>query len=177
MISGYSTSPNHRSPCASCESEPVRRDDEQSANSCSRGSRARMLDHVSCFGGNTATKLTGSEAGSGASSRFASSRPERQASNRPLWPEGDRSCVFLCAKIRRAQDGGRPQDEPAPQCRGQQGAAARHHDQGDQFGNGEDGNRDSPGSRASCPGPGGRCQSESGRPARPEKAGGCPGGG
>src|SRR4051794_30046212 len=71
MISGYSTSPNHCSPCASCQGEPVRRDHEQSANSCSRGSRARMLDHVSCFGGNTATRLTGSEAGSGASSSLS----------------------------------------------------------------------------------------------------------
>jgi len=146
-----SASPSHRSPCASYQDKPVRRDDERSATSCSRRSPARMLGHVGCFGGNTAARVTGSEAGSGASGRLASSRPERQASNRPLGPEGERSCVLLCAKIRRAQDGGWPQDEPRPQCRGQQDAAARHHNQGDQFGDGKDGNRDCPGSRTDCP--------------------------
>src|SRR4051812_28677244 len=96
-----------------------------------------MLGDISCPGGHTAPRLTSREAGSGASGRFASSYIKRQASYRLLWPEGERSRVLLCAKVCRAKNGGWAKDEPEPECRSQQSAAARHHGQGDQFGDGK----------------------------------------
>src|SRR3954451_9072069 len=136
-----------------------------------------MLGDISCPGGHTAPRLTSREAGSGAFGRFASGHTKRQASYRLLWPEGERSGVLLCAKVCRAKNGGWAKDEPEPVCRSQQSATARHHGQGDQFGDGEGGNCDNPGSRTTPRRPGGRCQPENGQPAWPEKAGSCAGGG
>src|SRR4051794_41782431 len=90
-----------------------------------------MLGDISCPGGHTAPRLTSREAGSGASGRFASSYTKRQASYRLLWPEGERSCVLLCAKVCRAKNGGGGEGEPEPERRSPQNAAAPHHGQGD----------------------------------------------
>src|SRR3954465_12347231 len=135
-----------------------------------------MLGDISCPGGHTAPRHSSREAGSGASGRFASSYIKRLFSYRLLWPEGARSCVLLCAKVCRAKNGGRAKDEPGPECRSQQNAAARHHGQGDQFGDGKDGNCDNPGSRTTPWRPDCRCQPESGQTAWPEKAGSRTGG-
>src|SRR3954469_10514329 len=83
-----------------------RRDDEQDACYSDCGSFAWRLGDISCPGGNTAPRLASREAGSGASGRFASGHTKRQTSYRLLWPEGERSCVLLCAKVRRAKNGG-----------------------------------------------------------------------